>query len=126
MKSKFRFLFVLVPVAFVTLAIFVTMSLWNWLMPALFGLTTITFLQAAGIFVLAKLLIGHKGHHGWHGHHMHYAYAGSCGPHSGMKANFMAHRWHNLTPEQRERFAGRCGYPIDPEKSQENPTAENR
>ncbi|HUU38841.1 MAG TPA: hypothetical protein VMW46_11645 [Candidatus Desulfaltia sp.] len=43
--------------------------LWNWLMPAIFGLGEITFWQAFGIVLLAKLLFGaghghsHKDHH---------------------------------------------------------------
>ena len=37
---------------------FVTMHLWNWLMPAIFGLKTITFLQALGLLVLGKILFG--------------------------------------------------------------------
>ncbi|TNJ45718.1 hypothetical protein KFZ70_10450 [Tamlana fucoidanivorans] len=37
---------------------FVIMWLWNWLMPELFHLATITFWQAAGIFILSKILIG--------------------------------------------------------------------
>jgi hypothetical protein len=37
---------------------FVVMWLWNWLMPAIFGLGTITFWQAFGILVMAKLLFG--------------------------------------------------------------------
>lgn len=119
MKRRFRFLFVLVPVVFITLAIFVTMGLWNWLMPALFGLGTLTFLQAGGIFLLAKLLFGLKGHHGWHGHHMQYAHAGgSCGHHQGFKKHMMAHRWQNLTPEQREKYAGKCGYPSEEIKTE--------
>ncbi|MBN2199105.1 MAG: hypothetical protein JW747_04575 [Candidatus Aminicenantes bacterium] len=36
--------------------------LWNWLMPALFGLGTITFWQAFGIVLLAKILFGGHGH----------------------------------------------------------------
>ncbi len=36
--------------------------LWNWLMPALFGLGVITFWQAFGIVLLAKLLFGGFGH----------------------------------------------------------------
>ena len=32
--------------------------LWNWLMPMIFGLPTITFWQGAGIFILAKILFG--------------------------------------------------------------------
>lgn len=38
--------------------------LWNSLMPALFGLTEITFWQAVGLFVLAKFLFGFGGSSG--------------------------------------------------------------
>jgi len=43
--------------------------LWNWLMPAVFGLGTVTFWQAFGIVLLAKLLFGgfahpHRDHDG--------------------------------------------------------------
>lgn len=37
---------------------FVIMWLWNWLMPMLFGLPVIGFWEAAGIFILAKILLG--------------------------------------------------------------------
>lgn len=33
-----------------------TMWLWNWLMPDIFGLQTITFLQAMGLITLTSLL----------------------------------------------------------------------
>jgi hypothetical protein len=36
--------------------------LWNWLMPGLFGLKAITFWQAFGIVLLAKILFGAHGH----------------------------------------------------------------
>ena len=32
--------------------------LWNWLMPAIFGLGTITYWQAFGIVILGKLIFG--------------------------------------------------------------------
>lgn len=43
--------------------------LWNWLMPALFGLKTISYWQGFGILLLAKMLFGGVGpgfgrHHG--------------------------------------------------------------
>ncbi|UOB17582.1 hypothetical protein [Abyssalbus ytuae] len=47
--------------AIVALAIlfgYIIMSLWNWLMPEIFGLTTITYWQAVGIFILFKILLG--------------------------------------------------------------------
>lgn len=37
---------------------FIIMWLWNWLMPSLFGLAAITYWQAVGIFILAKILFG--------------------------------------------------------------------
>ena len=37
---------------------FVIMWLWNWLMPEIFGLTTLTYWQAVGLFILIKLLLG--------------------------------------------------------------------
>ncbi len=48
-------------IAVVGLAIlfgFIIMWLWNWLMPDLFGIATITYWQAIGIFLLAKILFG--------------------------------------------------------------------
>ena len=38
--------------------------LWNWLMPLIFGLPTITFWQGVGLFILAKLLFGGFSSHG--------------------------------------------------------------
>ena len=43
----------------------IVMLLWNWLMPEIFGLPSITFLQAMGLLLLSKILLGgfFKGHH---------------------------------------------------------------
>ena len=38
------------------------MLLWNWLMPDIFELPVITYWQAVGIIILARLLIGGMGH----------------------------------------------------------------
>jgi hypothetical protein len=84
---------VLKVVVFVALALlvfgFVTEHLWNWLMPAIFGLKTITFVQALGLVVLSKILLG-----GFHKH---------GGGHRGWKRG-MEERWGRMTPEERERF----------------------
>ena len=40
---------------------FVIMWLWNWLMPMIFGLTVLSYWQAVGIFILAKILFGGHG-----------------------------------------------------------------
>ncbi|HOO71616.1 MAG TPA: hypothetical protein PK926_07630 [Spirochaetota bacterium] len=47
--------------------------LWNWLMPGLFGLPEVGYLQALGLVLLARLLVGgwHKGHRDNHGDHFH-------------------------------------------------------
>lgn len=63
---------------------FVIMWLWNWLMPSIFNLTTITYWQALGLAVLARLLMGGCGH-GRHGHKMHKWHRskwGCCGENS--------------------------------------------
>lgn len=41
---------------------FIVKLLWNWLMPALFGLGEITYWQAFGIVILAKILFSGLGH----------------------------------------------------------------
>jgi hypothetical protein len=80
-------------VVFVMVALFVfgfvTMHLWNWLMPAIFHLTRIGFLQALGLVVLGKILFG-----GFHRH---------SGGHRGWKRH-MEQRWAEMSPEERERF----------------------
>jgi Ca2+/H+ antiporter, TMEM165/GDT1 family len=81
---------------------FVVMSLWNWLMPALFGLRTLTFWQALGLLVLSKILLG--GFRGRPGGGMHWR-------------RRMMERYEQMTPEEREKFRqgmrGRCE-PFEP------------
>lgn len=60
--------------------VWVTMLLWNALLPAIFGIVTIDYWQALGLLVLGRLLFGGFGkggggmhhfrrrHHGCHGH----------------------------------------------------------
>jgi hypothetical protein len=72
----------------VFLAFFVVMLLWNALMPAIFGLPYITYLQAAGLLILAKLLFG--------GH-------GKCG-HAHWKYHNMREKWYKMSPEDRKKF----------------------
>jgi hypothetical protein len=77
---------------------FVVMSLWNWLMPVLFGLHRIGFWQALGLLLLAKILFG--------------GFRGSRGGRLQWKGRMME-RWAQMTPEERENFRkgmkGRCG-----------------
>jgi len=40
----------------------IAMLLWNALIPGIFGITTINFLQTAGLLILARLFLGGMGH----------------------------------------------------------------
>ncbi|MBN1675230.1 MAG: hypothetical protein JXR37_29590 [Kiritimatiellae bacterium] len=42
---------------------FAVVWLWNWLMPAIFGLPTVTYWQAVGLIVLAHILFKGHDHH---------------------------------------------------------------
>ena len=87
---KFGVLFVI----FATLAAFVfgyvAMSLWNWLMPGLFGLKTLDYWQAIGLLVLSWIFFGRFRGWGHHGHH--------------QWRHRMAERWMRMSPEEREKF----------------------
>lgn len=93
-------------IALLAAAVFsvVTMSLWNWLMPALFGLRAISFWQALGLLVLSRILLG--GFRGRPGHATHWR-------------GRMHQRWEQMTPEEREKFRqgmrARCGRPSAPQ-----------
>ena len=84
--------------ALVAMTVFsaVVMGLWNWLMPALFGLRMITFWQALGVLVFSRILFGRFG-----------------GPSRMHWRRRMMERWSQMTPEEREKFMagmkGRCG-----------------
>lgn len=53
----------IIVIALVLLFGYITMRLWNWLMPELFGLVAIDYWQALGIIILAKILFGGFGNH---------------------------------------------------------------
>jgi hypothetical protein len=98
-------LFGLCAVVAAALVGFVTMSLWNWLVPDLFGLRAIGFWQALGLLVLARLLFGHV--RGGRGGSMRWRHR-------------MRERWNRMTPEERERFREGlrgCGRPRPPEEA---------
>lgn len=90
--GKVVFFMLLIPVvayAFIHLV----MYLWNGIIPDVFGLTTITFWQAAGIILLSKLLFGG----------MNFGKRGCChkrrGFGYGMKEKFM-----NMSDEDKEKM----------------------
>lgn len=67
----------------------IVMHLWNWLMPALFGLRVVTYWQAIGLLILSWILF--RGPRGW-------------GRPRAHRWNHMRGRWQRMTPEERERF----------------------
>jgi hypothetical protein len=88
MKKAFykrRFLFIpLAIAAFLALISFIVMTLWNNLLPEILNVSTITFWQAMGIFVLSKILFG-------------FGKGGQMGPP-------WKKRCGNMNPEEREKF----------------------
>ena len=90
-------IFVMVMLA-ATVFSFATMWLWNWLMPAIFGLHAVRFSQALGLLVLSKILFG--------------GFRGRPGFGSHWRGRMME-RWEQMTPEEREKLRtglrGGCG-----------------
>jgi hypothetical protein len=87
-----KWIFVAAPlalVAFIWLGGEVVMHLWNWLLPALFGVRTINLWQALGLLVLSRILFG-----GW-----------GCGGNNHSKSQRPSdENWKKMTPEEREKF----------------------
>ena len=74
----------------------VVMWLWNALVPDIFGWSEVSWLQALGLLVLARLLFGGRGFMG----------AGR-GRYGGGR---WRRKWASMTPEERERWeAEMCG-----------------
>ena len=65
------------------------MWLWNWLMPAVFGLRAINFWQAFGLLILSKILLT-----GFHGR---------PGSERDWRMRFIR-RWDQMTPDERDKF----------------------
>ena len=89
---------------FITAAGLATQALWNWLMPALFRLPTISLGQTFGLLLLSRILFG-----GFRG-------GGRASGWARKRREWqqrMAGRLKHLSPEARERFRqqmhSRCG-----------------
>ncbi|GAB3229494.1 hypothetical protein GCM10027346_14980 [Hymenobacter seoulensis] len=86
--------FLLFGALLVAVAGFVTMSLWNWLIPSLFNGPYITFWQTLGLLVLSRILFG-----GFRG-----GRAGGWARHRRAWRQKMESRMAHLTPEEQEKF----------------------
>jgi len=92
----FKILFMMV--FFIGVFGFITMTLWNWLIPDLFGLSVISLSQAIGLVVLSKILFGNFPGRRW-GH--------------GGKSHWygkMRKRYEGLSPEEKEKYKDRWGH----------------
>jgi len=76
--------------AAIALVGWITMSLWNWLVPDLFHGPVLTFWQALGLLVLSKILF-------WSFGKKHSGRAGHWRP-------YWKDKWTAMSPEDRERF----------------------
>jgi hypothetical protein len=89
--------------AILALVSFVVMQLWNNLLPDILHVSTITFWQAMGIFILSKILFGFGGGKGSGG-----------GPPWMRRKRMMEERLKNMSPEDRaqfkEQWQSRCGW----------------
>jgi Ca2+/H+ antiporter, TMEM165/GDT1 family len=126
MKRRFWARRIALFILFAAIAIFVfggvVMFLWNNVLAQATHVSTITFVQALGILVLAKILFG--------------GFRGAWGPRSYYWKQRMRDKWNNMTPEEREKFkqewqkrCGHWGYKswYDSGSSQQSqPTSESR
>jgi hypothetical protein len=82
-------MFSVLAIAGLSLMIYLTMVLWNWLVPELFHGPVLSFWQTLGLFVLSKIFFGtfFKGRNG--GSHW---------------KPYWKQKWNSMSPEDRERF----------------------
>ena len=88
-------MFGIMALAFVLLAVFAFMWLWNWLMPEIFGLPLLTFWKAFGLLLLAKLIFGFGGG----GHKRHWK-----DKKRGYWRSHMREKLQGMTPEERAKY----------------------
>ncbi len=82
---------------------FIVLFLWNWLMPEIFGLPTISYIQAWGLVLLSHILFksggyGGKSHHGGRGRH----FKGKCQPNEEMGRRFNSYTAEKPAEENKE------------------------
>ncbi len=89
--KKFKRFFFIAPLAIAGFALFIwlVMLLWNNILTVATGVRSITYWQAAGIFLLSKILFGFSG--GWKGRHS-------------WRDRGMREKLENMSPEEREKF----------------------
>jgi len=86
--------FLIAPIILAALAGFgfITMILWNNLLPQIFHLPQITYWQAVGLLILSRLLFGFSSHMGGRHH---------------QRMGHMREKWEQMNPQEREEFMQR-------------------
>jgi hypothetical protein len=85
-----------VSVLFVFLFGYITMLLWNWLLPSIFNVPSINLWQALGLLLLSKILFSGFGGKRW----------GGSQSRAEWKQRYYAKTAH-MSPEEKERFKAR-------------------
>jgi Ca2+/H+ antiporter, TMEM165/GDT1 family len=102
LKAKKVVMIIVIAIAAILAFGFITMSLWNAILPAVLGVKAITFVQALGILVLSKILFGGFGRGG-----------GGFARRRHEWKQQMEQKLAGMTPEEREKFKAewknRCG-----------------
>jgi hypothetical protein len=98
---KFRIFIPFIILGFLALFSFAVFELWNGILTDVLGVKAITYWQALGILVLARILFGG----------FPFRRPGPFGP--PWRHHKMMEDWHSMTPEQREKIreemSRRCG-----------------
>ncbi len=92
-------LFILKLVLILAITSAVVMLLWNALIPAIFNGPLLTYWQAAGLLLLAKILFGSMGRGFGRRHHRY--------PDEMWKRKLRA-KYEAMTPEEKEKFKNKC------------------
>jgi hypothetical protein len=90
-----HFLGILIFLAIIALFSLAVMFLWNTLLPRIFGLPAITYWQAAGLLILARILFGGTG--------------GGNFRRTGHK-NVFRDKWSGMSETERETFFKKHGH----------------
>jgi len=91
----FRVMGIVMFLAMIAVFSVIAMLLWNALMPEIFGFSALSYWQAAGLLVLARILFGGLGSGHW----------GSFERHGGFHhGNALREKWLNMTDEERKEF----------------------
>jgi hypothetical protein len=106
---KFRFLIPVFIIGFLALFSLAVYELWNHVLVSVLNVNVITYWQAMGILVLARILFG----------------GFPCkrgGPFGGHWRHGMMEHWQSMTPEQREKMREmmhhRCGDSPEPTQAE--------